>query len=120
MWEGVTQYLWEEAIHQTLAFVGTSAPGSLLLFTYVLKSIIDHCSDVPGAENLMKLMAKRKTPWLFGLDSSSLSSFLQPFHLALVTDVGNADYQARYLKLLGRNLVVSEGERIVQATVFRR
>ncbi|HEY7414971.1 MAG TPA: SAM-dependent methyltransferase, partial [Ktedonobacteraceae bacterium] len=34
VWEGVTQYLSEDAVRQTLAFVGTSAPGSMLVFTY--------------------------------------------------------------------------------------
>jgi hypothetical protein len=38
-------------------------------------------------------------------------------HLALAADVGNADYQERYLRPLGRHLVVSEIERIVQAVV---
>ena len=118
VWEGVTQYLSEEAVRRTLAFVGKSAPGSILVFTYVLKSIIERRSDIPGAEKMMDVVAKRGAPWLFGLEPSSVASFLKPFHLHLIADVGNADYQVRYLKPLGRNLVVSEGERIVQATVI--
>jgi methyltransferase (TIGR00027 family) len=119
VWEGVTQYLSEEAVRRTLAFVGKSAPGSILVFTYVLQSIIERRSDLPGADKLMDVVAKQNAPWLFGLEPSSVSSFLKPFHLHLIADVGNADYQARYLKPLGRNLVVSECERIVQATVIR-
>jgi methyltransferase (TIGR00027 family) len=118
VWEGVTQYLSQEAVRRTLAFVGTSAPGSILVFTYVLKSIIERRSDIPGAEKLMEVVAKRGSPWLFGLEPSSAASFLKPFHLHLVADVGNAEYQASYLKPLGRNLVVSEAERIIQATVI--
>ncbi len=118
VWEGVTQYLSQEAVRRTLAFVGTSAPGSILVFTYVLKSIIERRSDIPGAEKLMDVVAKRGAPWLFGLEPSSVPSFLQPFHLHLIADVGNAEYQTRYLKPLGRNLVVSEAERIIQATVI--
>ncbi len=119
VWEGVTQYLSEEAIRQTLIFAGKAAPGSILIFTYVLKSIIERHSNVPGATTIMKMMAKRNSPWLFGLEPSSVSSFLQPFHLILEADVGNADYQICYLKPLGRNLVVSEAERILQATILR-
>ncbi len=118
VWEGVTQYLSEEAVRRTLAFVGTSAPGSILVFTYVLKSIIERRSDIPGAEKLMDVVAKRGAPWLFGLEPSNVASSLKPFHLHLIEDVGNVDYQVRYLKPLGRNLVVFEGERIVQATVI--
>lgn len=119
IWEGVTQYLSEEAVSRTLAFVGKAAPGSILVFTYVLKSIIERRSDVPGAAKIMDVMAKRHTSWLFGLEPSSVPSFLKPFHLNVMADVGNADYQVRYLKPLGRDLVVSEAERIVQATVVR-
>jgi methyltransferase (TIGR00027 family) len=49
VWEGVTQYLSEEAVCRTLAFVGKSAPGSILIFTYVLKSVIERRSNIPGA-----------------------------------------------------------------------
>jgi methyltransferase (TIGR00027 family) len=117
VWEGVAQYLSEEAVRRTLAFVGASAPGSILVFTYVLQSIIERHSNLPGAEKLLDVVAKRGSPWLFGLDPSSIASYLSPFHLNMTADVGNADYQARYLEPLGRKLVVSECERIAQATV---
>ncbi len=119
VWEGVTQYLAEEAVRRTLAFVGTSAPGSMLVFTYVLKSVIERRSDILGADKMMDFMVKNRAPWLFGLEPSSVASFLEPFHLRLIEDVGNADYQVRYLKPLGRKLIVSECERIVHATVIR-
>ncbi|HYC20722.1 MAG TPA: SAM-dependent methyltransferase [Candidatus Bathyarchaeia archaeon] len=119
VWEGVTQYLSEEAVRRTLAFVGKSAPGSILIFTYVLKSVIERRSNIPGADKMVDYVAKHNIPWIFGLESSSVPSFLKPFHLNLTVDVGNADYQARYLKPRGRTLVVSEAERAVQATVIR-
>ncbi len=116
IWEGVTQYITEEAVRQILSFVGKSAPGSIIVFTYVLKSIIERRSDIPGADHMMDVVAKN-APWIFGLESSSIPAFLKPFHLALRADVGNADYQEKYLKPVGRNLVVFEGERIVFAIV---
>jgi methyltransferase (TIGR00027 family) len=118
VWEGVTQYLSEQAVRQTLAFVGTSAPGSILVFTYVLKSLIERRSGIPGADTMMDRVAKQGSPWLFGLEPESLASLLEPFHLRLLTDVGSADYQANYFKPLKRELVVSEMERIAQATVL--
>lgn len=115
--EGVTQYLSEEAVRKTLAFVGNSAPGSMLVFTYVLQSVIERHTDIPGIEKMMNAMVKRGSPWLFGLDPSNVAAYLEPFHLHLIADVGSAEHQARYFKPLGRNLVVSEIERIAQATV---
>jgi methyltransferase (TIGR00027 family) len=118
VWEGVTQYISEEAVRQTLSFVGKSAPGSIMVFTYVLRSIIERHSDIPDANRMMDVVAKTAA-WIFGLEPSSIQAFLQPFHLARVADVGNTDYQARYLKPLKRNLAVSEAERITQAVVTR-
>lgn len=117
IWEGVTQYLNEEAVRRTLAFMGRSAQGSSIVFTYVLKSIIERRSGIPGAEAMMDFVAKNNAPWLFGLEPAGMQEFLKHFHLAVVEDVGNADYQERYLKPLERKLVVSEGERIVHARV---
>jgi methyltransferase (TIGR00027 family) len=119
VWEGVTQYIPEEAVRRTLAFVGKSAPGSTLIFTYVLKSVIERRSNIPGADKMMDTAAKNDYPWIFGLEPSNVPFFLKSFHLNPMADLGNADYQARYLKPLGRTLGVFEGERIVQATVIR-
>ncbi len=105
-------------MRQTLAFVGRSAPGSILVFTYVLKSLIERRSGIPGADKMMDRVAKQGSPWLFGLEPESLASFLEPFHLRLLADVGSADYQANYFKPMKRELVVSEMERIAQATVI--
>ena len=118
IWEGVTQYISEEAVRQTLTFVGKSASGSIIVFTYVLKSIIERRSDIPGADYMMDLVAKQ-APWIFGLEPSEVPDFLRTFHLDLIEDVGNADYQERYLQSLKRDLVVSEGERIARAIVAR-
>jgi O-methyltransferase involved in polyketide biosynthesis len=75
--------------------------------------------DVVGApiRMMVDFVAKNNAPWIFGLEPSAIPEFLKRFHLALLTDVGHADYQERYVKPVGRTLVVSEGERIVQAIV---
>jgi methyltransferase (TIGR00027 family) len=117
IWEGVTQYIPEDAVRKTLAFVGKSASGSRIAFTYVLKSIIDGNSDVPGARRLMTEVAKQGAPWIFGLDPESISQYLEPFHLVLKADVGRADYNARYLTPMNRTLVVSDCERLAEAVV---
>jgi methyltransferase (TIGR00027 family) len=116
IWEGVTQYLSEEAVRQTLSFVGRSAPESHLVFTYVLKSIIERRSHIPDADHIMEVVAQQ-SPWIFGLEPASIPEFLKPYHLTLTADVGNRDYQEKYLKPMGRKLDVFQGERIAQAIV---
>lgn len=117
IWEGVTQYIDEEAVRRTLAFMGRSAKGSSVVFTYVMKSIVERRSEITGAEAMMDFVAKNNAPWVFGLEPAGMQEFLKLFHLALVEDVGSGDYQERYLKPVGRKLVVSEIERIVHARV---
>jgi methyltransferase (TIGR00027 family) len=116
IWEGVTQYISEAAVRQTLSFVGKSAPGSVIVFTYVLKSVVERRSDIPGAGKMMDRVS-RSAPWVFGLEPADIKDYLQPFHLSLVIDVGNKEYQEKYLQPLHRTLDVSEIERTVQAVV---
>jgi len=116
IWEGVTQYISEESVRQTLAFIGKLAQGSSIVFTYVLKSVIERRSDIPDANHMMDVVAKQ-SPWIFGLEPSKISEFLKTYHLVLIADVGNSYYQEKYLKPMGRNLEVFEGERIVQAII---
>ncbi len=118
IWEGVTQYISEEAVHRTLTFVGGCAPGSLLVFTYVLKSVIERRANIPNVDKIMDRLSK-DSPWIFGLEPASIKTFLRTYHLDLIEDVGNAYYQEKYLQPLKRELAVTEGERIVQARVIR-
>jgi methyltransferase (TIGR00027 family) len=118
VWEGVTQYIKEEAVRQTFRFIGGCAPASIVVFTYVLKSVIERRSAIQGADRMLDVVAKQ-APWVFGLEPSNLADFLRPFHLVLTADVGEADHQEKYLKPANRNLAVFQGERIAQATVAR-
>lgn len=120
IWEGVTQYLSKEAIQQTLGFIGAAAPGSRLVFTYVPREVIERRSTLPGAGRMMDVMARRDSAWRSGLEPSDVASFLMPFHLELVRDIGSDHHQANYLEPLGRKLTVSQVERITEAVVMPR
>lgn len=113
IWEGVTQYLDEDAVKRTLAFVGGAAPGTVLIFTYALRAILEGRSDVPGAARIMAQVAKSSAPWRFGPQPPEVAALLAPFHLQAAADVGGADLRARYLA--HRRLEVSPAERIVEA-----
>lgn len=117
LWEGVTQYIREEAVRRTLEFFGKTVGGSTVLLTYVLKSVVEHRSSMPDASRMMDIVAKNGAPWIFGLEPLEVPSLLREFNLQAVADVGDADYQRMYLEPIGRSLAVSEVERTVQATV---
>ena len=113
--EGVTQYITEEALKSILRFISKTVTGSTVVFTYVLKSVIDKTSDIEGANNVMDYFETKDQEWKFGLEPSNIDEFLQQFELTLIEDVGASYYQERYLKPVGRKLDVSEIERVVYA-----
>jgi methyltransferase (TIGR00027 family) len=117
VWEAVTQYLEGEAVEQTLSFVGECAPGSRIVFTYVLKWIIEHPERDPDAMALMKLSKMKMAPFIFGLDSETMPEYLRRFHMQVIEDSGKETYEERYLKPRGRLMDVTIGERICTAEV---
>lgn len=116
VWEGVTQYLGEAAVRSTLTVVGESAPGSAVVFTYILRSVIEDNPWVGWDGRLSQRLGSAE-PWRFGLDQAELPAFLAGFGLRLIDHVGEADYQTRYLNAIGRKLLVSDAERIALAVV---
>lgn len=118
IWEGVTPYITEEAVGNTLRFISKNAPGSIVVFTYILKSVIDKNSDIEGADVLVTYLEKYGITWHFGLDPSAVSAFLKEFNLKFIEDVGAAYFQENYLEPVGRRVDVSEIERIVCAMVI--
>lgn len=119
IWEAVTQYLNEDAVAKTLRFMGSCAPHSRIVFTYVLKWMIEHPERDPEAMKLIRLSKTKMAPFRFGLEPESLPAYLHPFHLQVLEDAGNSFYQQNYLRPIGRCLDVAEAERICLAEVIQ-
>ncbi|MFT4109418.1 class I SAM-dependent methyltransferase [Propionicimonas sp.] len=111
--EGVTQYLGEAAVRSTLAAVAGFAAGSALVFTYVSRALVAARGEQRPTGGFPGFDASE--PWLFGLDRAEVAGFVGNAGLHLVEDVGEADYQRRYLAPSGRELVVGPGERVALA-----
>lgn len=64
--EGLLQYLDEPAVHALFDRVDAlSAPGSVLLYDVVGKTLL----EAPSMAPLLQSMAKQGSPWLFGTDA---------------------------------------------------
>lgn len=118
LWEGVTQYLTEGAVKQTLEFV--SDVGVAIAFTYVRQGIIDGSTRPDWFNTLLSFARKVGSPFIFGLDPLKLASYLADLGLTLIEDVGAAEYRERYLVPLGRKLTVFDAERVAFAEASRR
>jgi len=115
IWEGVTQYITEEAVKSTFRFISKAVIGSAVVFSYILKDVIDKTSDIEGINDVMDYFITKDQSWEFGLEPSNVGEFLKPFKLITIEDVGDSYYQERYLKPIGRKLDVSEMERVIYA-----
>lgn len=104
--EGVTQYISEKANDITLKYMAQAAPGSKIVFTYIIKSFIEGKDIHDGIVNMYKAMCKKNKPlWIFGLDPHDINNFLSRYSLSLIEDVGSKDLQERYNKLVELDLI---------------
>lgn len=117
VWEGVTNYLDPKAIDEVLAYVGASAPGSSLLFTYVDRLVLDEPDRFAGTRRLRSMLRGSNESWTFGLHPSELGGFLEHRGLHLVCDTGSVEYRSRYLGDRGAHLCGYEFYRTALATV---
>jgi O-methyltransferase involved in polyketide biosynthesis len=71
----VTQYLTEAGVRKTFDFLGTAAPGSRLVFTYVRKDFLDGTALYGGESAYQEFVVKRQL-WHFGMDPNQVAEFL--------------------------------------------
>jgi methyltransferase (TIGR00027 family) len=115
IWEGVTQYITKEAVEKVFEFFSELATGSYIVFSYVLESVINKKSEIPGANKLVKLTEKTNAPWLFGIESIDIIPWLEKYKLSLIEDIGAVYCKEKYLQPIHRHLDLTEIERVVFA-----
>jgi len=120
IWEGVTQYISKEANNRTLLYVAQAAPGSRIVLTYILKSLIDGKEIPEGLQLMYKQMRKKNNSlWIYGLEPADISDYLSEYSLSLIEDIGSQEVEERYMKSVNLDLKVFGIERIVLAEIKR-
>jgi len=109
IWEGVTQYLTEDAVRATLDALRTAPAGSRMVFTYVRRDFIDGV-NMYDAGILYKRFRQRRQVWRFGLDPDKVSDFVAEYDWHLVEQAGPDYYLRNYIRPTGRNLAASQLE----------
>lgn len=72
IWEGVTNYLSDQAVDNTFKFFSQFASGSCLIFTYVHQQVFDDPGSFFGAQKLLNDLAELEETWTFGFDPEEL------------------------------------------------
>jgi methyltransferase (TIGR00027 family) len=118
VWEGVTNYLTAEADDGVLRQIAQAATGSVLLFTYIHRDVLDRPQRFFGAEKLMSRLRSYGEPWTFGLYPEEVEGYLAARGLRLTKDLSVAEVWQR----AGRSSSGTRGYefyRLASATVQR-
>jgi methyltransferase (TIGR00027 family) len=95
VWEGVTNYLTAEAVDGVLRQIARAATGSVLLFTYIHRDVLDRPQQFFGAEKLMSRLRSYGEPWTFGLYPEEIGGYLAARGLQLMKDLSVAEVWQR-------------------------
>jgi len=97
IWEGVTNYLSQQAIDTTFGFIENFASPYYIIFTYIDKLVLENPRAFIGTEKLLKNLSENEERWTFGFRPTELSNYLARFHLTLLEDLGAEEYRKRYM-----------------------
>jgi O-methyltransferase involved in polyketide biosynthesis len=90
-WLGVTMYLTREAIGRTLAGLGRLAPGSEVVFDYLLPAELRDAAGQTYADLVAPVAAQRGEPWLSFFAPDAMAALLAAHGFAVVAQVPQRD-----------------------------
>lgn len=100
IWEGVTMYLNESAVDDTLNIVSQNqARGSSIYFDFLLKSVLDGTCDYPEAINVRETGSFNGggvERYTFAIDGNKLESFLTQRGFTMIEEMRGKTLQKRY------------------------
>jgi methyltransferase (TIGR00027 family) len=94
IWEGVTNYLTERAVDETLSWCAKTAAGSDIIFTYIDEQVLRDPESFFGTAAVLQKLEEAGEEWTFGLDPRGLSGYLRQRGLGLLEDVGASEYRS--------------------------
>jgi methyltransferase (TIGR00027 family) len=109
VWEGVTQYLTEDAVRATFSYLRSAAAGSRLVFTYVQRDFIDG-TNLYGSASAYRRFREKQQVWKFGLKPDEVAGFIAEYGWGLIEQAGPEYFVRRYIEPAGRDLTASQLE----------
>jgi len=117
IWEGVTVYLTEEAVYQTLDFVAdNSCKGSSIVFDYIYETVVD--GRMKEGQSMRRQAEKVGVPFKFGIAEGTIEELLGERGFHKVIDMNAKSLENRYFKGTNRKSCPCYG--IVHAKVKSR
>lgn len=99
IWEGVTMYISEKAINETLSFIRQNAGAdSILVFDYFYESVINGTCKAYGADQIAKAVGEVSEHFIFGIEEGKVEEFLDKRGFALINHYAPKVFEEKYLK----------------------
>lgn len=109
VWEGVTQYLTEDAVRATLGRLASAASGSRLVFTYIRRDFIEG-TNLYGSKSAYRKFRVKQQLWHFGLHPDEVAAFIAEYGWRLVEQAGPDYFVRHYIEPAGRDSTASRLE----------
>jgi methyltransferase (TIGR00027 family) len=98
IWEAVTMYITEQGIDNTLRLIAEhSAPGSSILFDYVLKPVIDGTSRDYICKQIATMVASIGEPMIFGIKEGKAEQFVNQRGFVVLSHLSPEELTKKYL-----------------------
>jgi methyltransferase (TIGR00027 family) len=123
IWEGVTYYITERAVDETLAFMAkNSGEGSSVVFDYAFRSVLQGHSDIDQVNRILKAYETVAAPitsehFVFGVDEGSIEEFLGNRGFVAAENVTGEFFESEYFKGVHQKREVSRLCGFVHAAV---
>ncbi len=114
-WLGVTMYIEEEAIRAVLGFIASLAPGSGVVFDYIVPPSLLSPREQQAMKALSTRAAQHGEPWKTFFAPASLAEILRSLGFHDVEDFGPEELNARYLSRRKDGLRKSGVSRLIRA-----
>jgi len=107
--EGLLYYLPPLAVERMLSsIVKNSAKGSIILFDYLFKSVVDGSTPLEAGRNLQKGLAESEEPLKFGIEDGKIDEFLTNRGFSQIVNVAGREYREAYFLGKNKDRIVSE------------
>jgi methyltransferase (TIGR00027 family) len=117
IWEGVTNCLTAPIAPKAFEYFKRFQPGTIIVFTYVDKEVLEHPEKFVGAVNVTKLLRRNKEFWNFGIDPATIKEFLASYNMELMHNLDCNVYRRMYYGEEALNMKGYEFYRVAMARV---
>lgn len=116
-WLGVTPYLAPQDVAHTLNFIATCAPGSSVVFDFVISPALLEPAERVAMEAISASLASGGEPWKSHFDPAGLETLLGGMGYSRIEHFGRDKLSQRYLSGRSDGLRLAGTTGIIRATV---